>query len=72
MVLDTARAEPRKMLSVTVHSSRRPTPKPAHTMTLIWTSPVTPDRGNTRTSRRMLNSSPTENMTRMTPNSERA
>ena len=71
VVLDIATIAPVKTLSSTVNPSDVPTAKPAHTIRLDWMSAVSEAAGPTRASRRRLNSSPSPNMSRMTPSSDR-
>jgi len=70
VVEDIATIAPAKTLSITVQPKARPARNPSQTMMLDWTSAVVPARGPTWTSLRGLNSSPSANMSRMTPSSE--
>ena len=70
VVLDIATIAPAKTLSITVQPNARPARNPSHTMMLDWTTAVSPAVGPTSTSLRRLNSSPSANMSRMTPSSE--
>ncbi len=70
VVLEMAMSAPVKKLSSGVHPKARPTTKPSHTMRLHWMTAVSPAVGPTENSLRRLNSSPSENMRRMTPSSE--
>ena len=70
VVEDIATIAPAKTLSSTVHPNARPAMNPSQTMMLDWTTAVMPAVGPTRTSLRRLNSSPSANMSRMTPISE--
>ena len=61
---------PANKLSSGVHPNRRPIVNPSHTMMLDWRSAVRPAVGPTAISLRRLNSSPSENINRITPSSE--
>ena len=67
VVLEMAMIAPAKTLSSTVQPKTRPRPKPSHTITLLWSTAMIPAVGATRNSLRRLNSSPSENISRMTP-----
>ena len=70
VVLEMASSAPLKRLSTGVQPNARPSTKPSHSMMLHWMKAVTPAVGPSATSLRSRNSSPSENISRMTPSSE--
>ena len=70
VVLEIAMTAPVKRLSSVVHPKSCPTTYPSHTMMLDCRTAVRPAVGPTCASLRMLNSRPSENISRMTPSSE--
>ena len=71
VVLEMAHMAAANRLSVPSKPSMRPEKNPIHATKLHSMSATRPPLGAMRISRRMLNSSPSENMMRMTPTSER-
>jgi hypothetical protein len=72
VVLEMATMAPVNTLSIVVQPRSCPSRKPAHTIALVSARAMMPAVGTTRTSLRRLNSSPSENMRRMTPSSDSA
>ena len=70
VVLEIATIAPAKKLSRGVQPNARPVTKPSQIITLLWITAVSPAVGPTRTSFFRLNSSPSENMSRITPSSD--
>jgi hypothetical protein len=71
VVLEMAMIAPAYTLSMTDQPKSRPTRKPVATMALVWRMAITDAVGPTANRFRRLNSSPSANMSRMTPSSER-
>ena len=71
-MLEIASAAAKNSDSVVVQPNKFPSPWPAQPIVDIETSAVSPAIGSTLMSRAMLNSSPTQNMTSTTPNSDSA
>ena len=70
VVLEMAMTAPANRLSRPVHPRRRPIVNPSQIMKLVSSRAVSPAVGPTSASLRRLNSSPSENIRRMTPSSE--
>ncbi|MGC4092986.1 MAG: hypothetical protein QM756_34890 [Polyangiaceae bacterium] len=70
VVLDMAMMAPVNKLSIGVQPSNRPVAKPSHTIKLDCSSAVRLAPGPSFTSLPRLNSSPSENISRITPSSD--
>ncbi len=71
VVLEIATIAPVNRLSTVVQPSSLPAVNPSHAIRLVSTTAVMPAVGPTRSSVRSWNSSPSENISRITPKSER-
>ena len=70
VVLEIAMIAPVNKLSRLVQPNRRPSMNPSHSIRLDCNSAVSPADGPTAASLGKLNSSPSENISRITPSSE--